>query len=132
METALIALILNDAIVGASLGTRVYWGRKPQEDQSPVYAVLLRIDGIRDYLMAAPSGYVTSRVQCDCYGQTYEDAKTAARAVQKAIGGFLGLGINPALQGIFIESERDLSSFDAGDVHPLFRISTDFIVHHAE
>lgn len=109
-------------------GGRRYWGRKPQVDPGRPYVIMQRIDGVRDYHMRGPSGYVASRVQIDCYADTYTSAKATARSVRDILSGHRG-GI---IQGIFLDGERDLPAADAGEVTNLFRVSLDFIIHSSE
>jgi hypothetical protein len=113
---------------------RRYWGRAPQSisaDTGP-YLVLSRVDGVRDYQMSGASGYVSSRVQIDVYGKTYTATKTAARAAVAALSGQSLTSTAGVVQGIFVDSERDLPAADAGEVTSLFRTSVDIIVHHEE
>jgi hypothetical protein len=124
MEEVLTALLASIA------GGRRYWVEAPQTataGQGP-YVVLNRVDGLRDYHMRGPSGYVASRVQADCFGKTYAVTKQTARALIAALSGHRG-GI---IQGIFIDNERDLPTADSGEVNNLFRVSVDLIVHHSE
>lgn len=121
-----MALLLNAASVTALVSTRIYWGCAPQSVPGRPYLVLQVVDGNPDYHMQGASGYVPSRVQVDCYGETYTSTKKAARAAKTALSGQRG-GI---FQGIFIDSERDLPAADAGEVTNLFRTSVDIMVHH--
>lgn len=121
MEEAVTALLANIA------GGRRYWVRAPQNATKP-FIVLNRVSGVRDYHMQGPSGFVSSRVQCDIYASTYTSAKTTARALVGAVSGHRG----PNIQGVFVDSERDLPAADAGEVSNLFRISIDLNVSHSE
>ncbi|ODA67672.1 hypothetical protein A7A08_01707 [Methyloligella halotolerans] len=121
MEEALTALLADVA------GGERYWVRAPQGTAAP-YVVLNGITGNRDYNSQGPSGYVESRVQIDCYGETYGSAKTTARAVRSALSGVR----SGALLGVFIDSERDFPAADAEEVNRMFRVSIDIIVHHQE
>lgn len=128
MEETITALLS-----GVASGRR-YWGRAPQTinaDAGP-YLVMNRIDGVRDYVMGGPSGYVASRVQIDAYGKTYTATKAAARAAMDALSGQTVVSTTATIQAIFIDSERDLPAADAGEVTHLFRTSVDIIVHHLE
>lgn len=124
MEEQLTALLASVA------GGRRYWVRAPQSVKAKdgAYIVLNRIDGARDYTMDGASGYVASRVQADVYAATYALTKAAVRALETAVSGYSG-GI---IQGIFIESERDLPASDAGEANHLFRTSLDLIIHTQE
>jgi hypothetical protein len=121
MEEALTALLAPIA------GGQRYWVRAPQ-GKVPPYAVLNRIDGQPNYHMTGPSGFVSSRVQIDCYAATYASATATARAVKTILSGYKG----GAIQGVFIESERNLPAADAGEVATLFRTSIDITVLHGE
>ncbi|RVK40898.1 tail completion protein gp17 [Sinorhizobium meliloti] len=121
MEEALTALLASVA------GGRRYWTRAPQTALRP-FVVLNRVDGVASYHYLGASGLVASRVQIDCYADTYTAAKATARAVEAILSGHVG-GI---IQAIFLESHRDLPAADAGDVTNLFRTSIDITVHHGE
>jgi hypothetical protein len=121
MEEAITSLL-----AGVASGRR-YWGRAPQTAPRP-FVVLTRVGGQRDYVMQGPSGYVASRVQVDCYADTYDAAKTTGRAAVAVLSGHRSGDI----LGIFVESERDLPASDAGEVNHLFRVSIDVMVHHRE
>ncbi|MCK8780560.1 hypothetical protein M0654_11240 [Rhizobium sp. NTR19] len=90
--------------------------------------MLNRIDEQPNYHMQDASGFVSSRVQIDCYAATYTAATAAARAVKAIVSGYKG----GQIQGVFIESERNLPAADAGEVSTLFRTSIDITVLHGE
>lgn len=115
---------LTTLLAGVANGKR-YWTRAPQGEVPP-YVVLRRVSGLSDYHMQGNSGYETNRVQADCYGATYKEAETTARAVKQAIDGRRTADI----KGIFLEGERDLPEEDSGAVNNLFAVSLDFMVHH--
>lgn len=128
MEEALTQLLAGVA------GGRRWWGRAPLGTSAAdgAYLVLNRVSGPRDYHLAGASGYVRSRVQVDAYAPRYGDAKAAARAVAAALSGYSGSVAGTAIQGIFVDGERDLTGADPGGVTPLFRVSIDLIIHHDE
>lgn len=121
MEEILTSLLANVA------GGRRFWTRAPQNATKP-FIVLNRVSGVRDYHMQGPSGFVSSRVQCDVYAATYTEAKTTARALVGAVSGHRG----SIIQGVFIDAERDLPAEDSGVVTNLFRVSIDLNVYHSE
>lgn len=126
METEVTSLLASVA------GGRRYWVRAPQNAAKP-YVVLYRIDGIPTYTYSGRAGLIASRVQANCYGETYASAKLTAAALIAALEGANTLGDSPPgkIQAIFIESDgRDLATEDAGAVQHLFAVSVDFIVHH--
>lgn len=108
-------------------GGRRFWVRAPQGTARP-FVVLNRVSGVRDYHLQGASGYVASRVQLDSYADSYAEAKAVAHSAIAAMSGRR----TGSIQGIFIDSERDLPAADAGEVNQLFRTSVDFIIHHSE
>ena len=117
---------LTDLLASVAGGHR-YWGRAPQKATRP-FVVLNRVGGQPNYHMQGPSGFVSSRVQMDCYADKYSEATALAKAVIALVSGYQG----GTIQGIFVESERSLSAADAGEVTSLFRISIDITVLHGE
>lgn len=127
MEEALINLLLSSVGVTALVSNRIEWGRSTQDEQVP-RIVLQLISAVKPYMMVGSSNYTASRVQIDVYANRYLEAKQISRAVSKALSGYWG-GI---FQAIFIQSERDLTAADAGEVNQLFRNSIDITIHHKE
>lgn len=121
MEQEITALL-------ASAAPRRYWGRAPQTAPDRPYVVLSRVSGVRDYHSQSASGYVASRVQIDIYADTYAATNTTANSIITALSGYRG----GTIQGVFIDSERDLTGLDGSDPNELFRTSIDVIVHHSE
>lgn len=122
MEQELTALL-------AAASPQRYWGRAPQTPTpSRPYIVLSRISGVRNYHTQGASGFVSSRVQIDIYGDTYVSVHDTAKAVVAAISGYRG----GTIQGVFIDSQRDMTWLEQGDPNELHRLSLDAIVHHSE
>jgi len=128
MEEELIALLVANAGVSARLSQRVYFGRKPQAEAATHYAVLSVISLDRSYDMQGNTGHAAARVQIDVYAPAYKDAKVTARVIDAVLSGHSG-GV---FQGVFLMAQRDLTEMDAGDVNPLFRISSDYMIHYTE
>lgn len=128
MEAALTALLASVA------GGRRFWTRAPANYPTATtplarpYVVMTRAGGRRDYHMTGQSDPVMSRVQIDCYGDTYDSVRSVIAAIVSILSGYSGGDI----QAIFVEGERDLPAADAGDVSLMFRKSIDIIVHHGE
>jgi hypothetical protein len=121
MEETLTGLLTSVA------GGRRYWVRAPQGAPLP-HIVLNRVSGIRDYHLRGASGLVESRVQVDCYGETYASVRAVARAVVAAVSGHRG----GSIRGVFVDNERDLPAEDAGPVKRLFRVSIDLMIQHGD
>lgn len=127
MEEALLALLLRDGGVASIFGDRIWPMIAPQTSVRP-YAVVQKASALTDYTMSGASGFKRARVQIDSYAETYDEAKRGIRLVRTALSG-RRTGI---FQGIFAETERDLTDNDS--IMTLatrpFRVSQDFMVHH--
>ena len=131
MEQALRSLLRADASLAALVSTRVDWGRRPQSDGELPGIVLMRVGGRRDLNMGGASGLVESLVQVDCYGETYSDAKLAARAIRDIVNGFSGAQSGTIFQLISIDNERDQNETGPSEKH-LHMISLDLTIWHDE
>ncbi|HAF38069.1 MAG TPA: hypothetical protein DCG72_03710 [Gammaproteobacteria bacterium] len=131
MEEALVTLLLSDAALVALTGTRINWGRRPQDNSTVPAIALHRITGTRDYTMAGPSGLVESRVQADVYAGTYSAAKLTARALISAINGYDEAVSGVDFQRISVEGERDTNETESGGRY-LYRCSIDLNIWHDE
>lgn len=130
MEKALRALLRSNVDLSA-LTSVVDWGKRPQNDFSLPAVVLQRIYGGRDYVTSGASGLVETRVQADCYGETYGDAKETAQALMAVVNAYSGVFDGVHFQRISIDSERDTNETEAADRH-LFRTSIDLLIWHDE
>ena len=128
MEEALRAHLLETASIHALVDDRVSWASRPQASALPAVC-LSKVDSLPDYTMQGPSGLVQSRVQVDCWADTYGGARGLARFVSVAISG-IDTEINGyRLRGGFLQGDRDFFDQAAGGTD-LFRVSLDFIIWH--
>jgi hypothetical protein len=127
MEAALIAKLLASTGVTALVGQRINWVRRPQGAALPCI-VLHQIDGAPDVHHGGPSGLVQSRVQADCWAETYGGAKAVARAIETAITAQTFTQGAIRFDCILIADERD-TTFD--ETTPIFRTSLDLMVQSA-
>lgn len=128
MELDLRNYLLSHAAVAAAVDARVSWVRAPQSVARP-NVVLHRISGLRDTTNDGPSGFVSSRVQIDCYGNRFEDAKAAAIAIETALSGGIFSQGSTRFQGCFLDAERT-GDEDSTTPDKLIRVSLDFIIFH--
>lgn len=122
MEAALYALLASIA------GGRRFWGRKPETEPARPYVVMQIISDQRDTVYSGPTGYVQTRVQIDVYADYYTTARDTANAIVTLLSGYHG-GL---IQGVFIDSQRDLPAAAPGETSTLFRRSIDIMIHHQE
>lgn len=109
-------------ILAASPGVpgNVHWGARPEGESLPGL-VLNVISDQSGHTQEGPDGLSMSRVQVDVYATSFPEAKSAARAIRRALDGY-GAG---DIQGIFRLSERDSSTEGKGGKRT-FRCSQDF------
>lgn len=110
------------------MGQKITWARRSQGSTPPAI-VLHLIDGVPDYHAAGPSGLVESRVQADCYGKSYPEAKAAANALKSVTSGTRFAQGSVRFDAIFVADERDDTFDEAGTA--LYRVTVDLLIHHA-
>lgn len=127
MEEGVISYLLSDSTVQALVSNRVFPGSRPQGSQLPAITIY-RISGAPIYADDGEAGLDESRVQIDCWGETYSEAKQTARAVRDRLSGFVGPSGGITFQYLLIDSERDLRESGSNSSEYLFRTSIDLIV----
>lgn len=101
----------------------VAWGSLGQDATLP-RAAIYRTSGARD-MHTQGTGLMESRVQIDCYGETFAEAITASRTIRTALEGYAG----GSIQGAFLDSIRDGFTDDADLVH---RVSMTFLITYQD
>ena len=124
MEEDFRALLVGAPSVGLS-GTHVNFGTHPQGLRLPAI-VLTVVDSGQGLTLDGPDGLWDGRVQVDCYGDHYDDAKRLSRAVISTLSGHS----DDAFQGIFHVATRD--THETGATDRPFRVSLDFSTHWSE
>ena len=124
MEEALRAALLADMALRAIVADRINWGKRT--GTLPEVSLTL-VSGVPFYTFGGRDGLTPYRVQIDCWGLRYGDAKRAARAITTTIEGLS----RPTFDSCFVEAERDGLDTDAAE-QPVHRTSLDTrIWHHA-
>jgi len=122
MEEALRAALLAASGVSALVADRLDWGLRP----AAVPSVRLQLVGkVPFYTYSGRDSLTPYRVQADCFGRRYGEAKLVARAIEVAVD---ALG-RPEFDACFLLSERDDQDTDAAG-QPLHRASLDFRIWH--
>lgn len=128
MEEALVALLLANVSVSALVDDRVHWLALPQGAQLPSI-VLTVVTDIGQVTYQGINDLRDTRVQIDCYGESYSAAKTVARTVAGNLDGFKGVFSGVSFEGVFQDSEREGRDDDnLPDI--IFRNSRDFRIWH--
>jgi len=117
MEEALFALL------SGAVSFPIAWGTLGSGTTLP-RASLYRTSGVRDMHLQG-LGLMESRVQIDCYGETFAEAIAASRDIRSVLEGHIG---EPIL-GAFLDSVRDQFDDDAQLLH---RVSLTFSITHRD
>lgn len=131
MEEDLRAALLGAPAVAGLVGTRVAWGELPQGAGLPG-VVLQLVSQPREHVLDGVVGLVRSRVQVDCWAESYAGAKALGRAVAARLDGFDGAVGGTLFQGLFRDGARDGREPGAPGSAGYFRVSFDFLVNHQE
>lgn len=126
MEEALIARLLATAAVTAIFGTRITPVLRPQGEALPA-ATVQTVSGERRRHYQGHDELIGARVQIDCWGRNYAEAKTGARAVIAALADPFSSAITD-IQGVFVDAERD--GGEDASTQFIFRTSLDLLVWH--
>jgi hypothetical protein len=126
MEEAFRARLLAHAGLASLVASRVVWIERPQGTGLP--AVTLQLVSIgRDYTYSGADGTGNPRVQVDCWGRSYGEAKAVSRAVISAVE-------QRATQGAvkfapaFIDAARDMPPEELAGGVKVYRVTLDIIV----
>ena len=119
LETKLYSLLSANAGVLALVNTRIYPLVAPQEATMP-FVVYTRVSSFRLYSLAGYSNLEYPRMQVDCYGTTYSEAKLLSEAVITAIRSATTFGA---------EQDDPQEMFEEDET---FRVSIDFSIWNQE
>lgn len=126
MEEALLERLRADASIAAIVGARVNWIERPQGSTLPAVTLQVISPG-REYTYAGASGTASPRVQADCWGRTYQEAKLLSRALIACVEQretVRGIRFAPA----FIDAARDMPTEELDGGAKVYRVSIDAIV----
>jgi hypothetical protein len=121
MEEDLRARLLATSAVTALCGQRIDWGSNPQGSGYPRICMWVISDS-EDHTLDGPDGVSFGRVQVDCFGATYGQAKALARAARVSLDGYRG----GRLQAVFLVGTRDFREGGTNEAERPFRTSLDF------
>ena len=123
IEQAVAERLLAFAGVSALVGTRVWPGIKPVGTPHPAI-VYNRISGGPIYDDDGEAGVEQVRIQIDCWGDTYTDAKLLAVQVREALSGWFSADSLYAT----LETERDLTEAGSNAADYPHRTTMDFMI----
>ena len=122
MEEEFRAILLNSSAISEVVGSRIDYASATQGAALP-YIVLHVIDDQEEHTYQGPDGLSQGRVQVDCYGATYGQAKTLSRHVRAVLDGYRG----GQFSAIFHASTRDNREGGTNEPERPFTVQLDFL-----
>jgi len=122
-ETGLVSFLKAG---NTSAADRVYPQTLPQGAALPAL-VYFSVNTPVDYTQQGESAIQTGRYQVECWGETYQDAKTLAEETRQMLSGFQGAMGEETVSGAFIEDEKD----DKDPLTERKRIILDVLIEHS-
>lgn len=126
MEEQLRAVLLASAPVDALVDGRINWTEHPQGKPYPAI-VLHGISDVEETTLDGPAGISDARVQVDCFGYSFGEAKQLSRAVRRLLSGYRA----PPLQGVIFLNSRDGRAGEAVGADRIYAVSLDFMVKYS-
>lgn len=129
MEEDLRARLLEDAGLTALVSDRIAWLDRPQGDALPALILQLITSG-RSYTFKGATRLAGDRVQFDCWGRSYLEARALACSVIAAVEPEATQG-GTRFSRSFLGSDRSFEPETLPGGIKVFRVSMDFIVWHS-
>ena len=126
MEEALTARILGSAPISGQIDGRFSWSERPAGEGVPALVAQVVADGI-DYDHDGKVNLQYPRIQFDCYGATYLQAKALSRAVLSEMEKSQVVGAVTFDEG-FLVSGMDMPKDKSDGGTEAFRVKLDIIV----
>lgn len=135
-ELAVKTLLTDDANVSGLIGSKVYVQIASQRAKAP-YIILRRVSAPHEHTMTAAAGTARARLQLECYGSTYDQAKLLADYVRGALDGYAGNVVTASgtLSGVSIMLDDDGDGFEnpaSGKGRGTHRVMSDYFVRYTE
>lgn len=130
MDQAITARLLHAAGVTALCAERITQQHRTQGAPLPA-VVLHRIPGVTDRLLSGDVSLRRNRLQIDCWGRSFAEARALAAAVIVALDKARFVHPSADIRGVFLIDEEDDAPPDTPEVPAQpFRTRLDFMVHH--
>jgi hypothetical protein len=126
-QTGVRSRLLANGDVAAIVGTRIDWVERPQNSALPAIS-LQTISDPRPLHLKGMDRARSTRVQCDCWAETYAAALALARAAIAALSSPATIS-GKKFGHAQVDAQRDLGE-TVGDGSFIHRQSVDFIIWH--
>ena len=126
LEEGIYSLLANDAGITALVGNRIFAVQADEAANAPLI-VFFGVSTVPVTGISGQNKLTKKRMQFDCYGQVYGDAKAVEKAINHALINFQGTLADTDrtyVNGIQALLSQDLFDSDAN----LYRVSLDFEV----
>ena len=123
MQLVLANLLLEGSALRAVVDDRVFWDEFPQGLDYPGI-VMFYISGVPGNHMQGSDGLTPARVQFDCRGNSADEARRIAEALDARLGGFMGIYDGIRFSGCFKLAHRTRADRDGAS--RWFTASTDY------
>lgn len=127
LETELRTYTLAGTAVAASVGTRMYARKLPQNPTLPAIS-FQRVDARRLHDMAGPDGLPRPRMQLTCWGKTPAEASDLAAVVRQRLDGYRGAWGAIDIGSCLCVGEKDLDDPETGRV----AVAQDYMIQFTE
>ena len=107
IEVATRMLLTEAPAVQTLVGDRVYFAVAAQDERRP-RIVLTLVSSNRAHVFGGAGGYTKGRMQVDCFGPSYPQAKELAKAAQDALDNFVGTKDGTLIDWIETEEVKDI------------------------
>lgn len=112
IRKALRSHLLGNGQVASIVGVRIFPVKMPQGETGDS-VVLNEVSGSGDHVMAGASGLATCRMQVASWSRTADGAHSLHLVVKDAIDGYRGPMGDTDVQGVFVDSWRDVDDTEA-------------------
>lgn len=127
IEPSIKLILQDDSDVTNITDTRIYHTIKPQNITSACI-VLQLISANRFHTFEESSGYIVGTIQLDCFGDSYQQAKTVADKVRLALDGYAGTKNSVEIDYVELDNERaiEITPEDGKQTPALYGVSLEF------
>jgi hypothetical protein len=125
MEQAFRAILhAATAVTNLAPTSRINFGERPQGKPLPAIAMTVTNNN-RGHTLKGADGLFVGRVQVDCYGDTYADAKNLSLAALAALDSYRGGNFS----SITDDGSQDLREGGGNEADRPYRVKIDFITN---
>lgn len=126
VEAAFRTFVLSDSAVATLVDNRMFPVPMPEQVALPAISFFL-VSGQRPKVLSGSSGKAISRVQVDCWAETYAGAKDLAAAVESKIDGAQGAWSGVNVGECEVVNVQDIYE-DESNLH---RVTLDVMIIHS-